>query len=95
MGLGVPFNVASYALLTRMLAHVTGLAPGELIYTMGDAHVYNNHIAQLREQLGREPRSLPTLRFAREVNDIDDFTFKDIVLDGYKPHPHIPMKMSA
>src|SRR5215475_1467880 len=84
MGLGVPFNIASYALLTRMIARVTDLLPGELVYTMGDAHVYNSHIDALDVQIEREPRPFPTLKFAREVKDIDDFRFEDFVLEGYE-----------
>ncbi|OZJ05858.1 hypothetical protein BZG36_00864 [Bifiguratus adelaidae] len=78
MGLGVPFNIASYALLTRMIAQVTGLLPGEFIHTMGDAHVYVDHIDALNQQLERTPRPFPTLRFAREVHDIDNFVYEDI-----------------
>jgi len=95
MGLGVPFNIASYALLTRMIAHVTDLAPGELIHTMGDAHVYNNHVDALNMQLTREPRSFPKLKFTRDVKDIDDFKIEDFRIDGYDPHDKIDMKMSV
>jgi len=95
MGLGVPFNIASYALLTRMLAHVTGLAPGELVHTLGDAHVYMNHVEALNEQLERTPRAFPTMRIARPVTDIDGFKFEDFVIDGYNPHPKIDMVMAV
>lgn len=87
--LGVPFNIASYALLTHMIAQVTGLLPGEFIHTLGDAHLYRNHIDQAREQLTREPRSLPRLELDPEVNSIDGFSFRDIEIHDYEPHPHI------
>jgi len=87
--LGVPFNIASYALLTRMVAQVCDLASGELILTLGDTHLYTNHFEQARQQLGREPRPLPTLRLDPAVRDIDGFDFGHIVLEGYDPHPHI------
>jgi thymidylate synthase len=95
MGLGVPFNIASYALLTCMVAHVTGLRPGELVHVLGDAHVYSTHVAALREQLRREPRPFPTLRIARDVPDIDSFTFADFELTGYEPHGAIQMEMAV
>jgi len=95
LGLGVPFNIASYSLLTCMIAQVCGLKPGEFIHTLGDAHVYSNHIEPLREQLQRTPRQFPTLRFNREVTDIDDFTAADIVLEGYKPMKTIKMQMAV
>ncbi|XP_057374939.1 thymidylate synthase-like isoform X1 [Daphnia carinata] len=95
MGLGVPFNIASYSLLTYMIAHVTGLKPGEFIHTLGDAHVYSNHISALEKQLEREPRPFPTLKIARQVSDIDDFKAEDFVLEGYDPHPKIPMDMAV
>lgn len=95
MGLGVPFNIASYALLTRMIAHVTDLEPGEFIHTMGDTHVYVDHIDALREQLKREPREFPTLKIARKVESIDDFRLEDFVLENYHPHGKIDMKMSV
>lgn len=95
MGLGVPFNIASYALLTHMIAHVCGLQAGEFVHTMGDAHVYNTHCLALAEQIQRMPRPFPTVRFARQVENIDDFAVEDIVLEGYDPHPHIAMEMAV
>jgi len=95
MGLGVPFNIASYALLTRMIAHVTGLVPGEFIHTMGDAHVYLDHIEALEIQLQREPRQFPRLEIVRQVEDIDSFKFEDFKIIGYNPHNKIEMKMSV
>ncbi|MEL6497304.1 MAG: thymidylate synthase [Planctomycetota bacterium] len=87
--LGVPFNIASYALLTHMLAQVAGLAPGEFIHTLGDAHLYNNHLDQAREQLTRDPRDLPTLTLNPSVTDLFAFTYDDITIENYNPHPHI------
>ncbi|KJS44365.1 MAG: thymidylate synthase [Rhodospirillaceae bacterium BRH_c57] len=87
--LGVPFNIASYALLTLMVAQVTGLAPGEFVHTFGDAHLYLNHIGQAREQLSRPPRALPTLHLNPAVTDLFAFRYDDIRLEGYAPHPHI------
>ena len=87
--LGVPFNIASYALLTMMVAQVTGLEPGELVHTFGDAHLYLNHVEQARLQLQREPRPLPRLTLNPEVNSLFDFVYDDIALTGYDPHPHI------
>ncbi|MGE6629691.1 thymidylate synthase [Bacillus sp. NPDC077027] len=93
--LGVPFNIASYALLTMMVAKVTNLKPGEFIHTLGDAHIYQNHLPQIDMQLKREERSLPKLSFTRDVKDIFDFTFEDFALEGYDPHPHIKGEVSV
>jgi thymidylate synthase len=87
--LGVPFNIASYALLTHMVAHVTGLKPGEFIHTLGDAHLYLNHLEQADEQLQRELLPLPRLVIKRDVKDIMDFRFEDFEIAGYQSHPHI------
>lgn len=87
--LGVPFNIASYALLTLMVAQVVGLRPGEFIHTLGDAHLYLNHLEQTDLQLRREPRSLPTLSLNPVVTSIFDFRYEDFTLQGYDPHPHI------
>jgi thymidylate synthase len=93
--LGVPFNIASYALLTLMMAQVTGLKPGDFVHTLGDAHLYVNHIDQAREQLKREPRKLPTMRLNPEVHRIFDFVYGDFELLGYDPHPHIKAKVAV
>jgi thymidylate synthase len=87
--LGVPFNIASYALLTMMVAQVVDLQPGEFIHTLGDAHLYLNHLEQARLQLTRAPRPLPTMRLNPQVKDIFAFRFEDFTLEGYDPHPHI------
>ena len=87
--LGVPFNIASYALLTQMIAHVTGLAPGEFIHTLGDAHLYRNHLDQARLQLTREPRPLPSLTLNPAVRDLFAIRYDDIALQNYDPHPAI------
>ncbi|WP_342489489.1 thymidylate synthase [Bacillus sp. FSL M8-0049] len=93
--LGVPFNIASYALLTMMIAKVTNLELGEFIHTLGDAHIYQNHLPQVKMQLEREERTLPTLRITRDVKSIFDFTFDDFVLENYDPHPHIKGEVSV
>ena len=87
--LGVPFNIASYALLTRMIAQVVGLQPGEFIHTLGDAHLYNNHLDQARLQLARRPLPLPTLKLNPQVKSLFDFRYEDFELVGYEPHPAI------
>ncbi len=87
--LGVPFNIASYALLTHMVAHVTGLAPGEFVHTLGDAHLYLNHLQQAREQLTRAPTPLPRLDIRRQTTSLLDLQYDDFVLTGYDPHPAI------
>jgi len=87
--LGVPFNIASYALLTMMLAEVTGLKPGDFVHTFGDAHLYSNHIEQADEQLSRSPRPLPVMHIRPGVRSIFDFRYEDFTLTGYDPHPHI------
>ncbi len=87
--LGVPFNIASYALLTHMVAQACGLGVGDFVHTLGDAHLYSNHFEQAREQLAREPRALPTLRLDPEVRDVFAFRFEDIAIEGYDPHPAI------
>jgi thymidylate synthase len=93
--IGVPFNIASYALLTLMMAQVTGYAPGEFIHTLGDAHLYRNHLEQARLQLERPPRALPNMRLNPEVRSIFDFTYDDFTLTGYDPHPHIKAKVAV
>ena len=93
--LGVPFNIASYALLTMMVAQVTGLKPGDFIHTLGDAHIYTNHIEQVKLQLTREPRQLPQMKINPQRKSIDDFVFDDFVLEGYDPHPHIKGDISV
>nr|WKR23422.1 thymidylate synthase [Human alphaherpesvirus 3] len=94
MGLGVPFNIAGYALLTYIVAHVTGLKTGDLIHTMGDAHIYLNHIDALKVQLARSPKPFPCLKIIRNVTDINDFKWDDFQLDGYNPHPPLKMEMA-
>ena len=93
--LGVPFNIASYALLLLMVAQVTGLQPGDFIHTLGDAHIYNNHFEQVKLQLTRSPRPLPKMILNPEVNDIFDFKYEDFTLVDYDPYPSIPGKVSV
>ncbi len=93
--LGVPFNIASYSLLTMMVAQVTRLAPGEFIHTFGDAHVYQNHLEQVNLQLQREPRELPTMELNPAITSLSDFTYEDFNLVGYDPHPRIPAPIAV
>ncbi len=93
--LGVPFNIASYALLTLMMAQVTDLQPGHFVHTFGDAHLYLNHIEQTKLQLAREPRSLPTLKINPEIQSIFEFRFEDFLLENYDPHPAIKAEISV
>ena len=93
--LGVPFNIASYALLTLMVAQVCKLQPGEFIHTLGDAHLYSNHLEQARLQLTREPRPLPVMKLNPEVQDLFAFRFEDFTLEGYDPHPHIKAEVAV
>jgi thymidylate synthase len=93
--LGVPFNIASYALLTMMMAQVTGLKPGDFVHTLGDAHLYSNHIEQALLQLTREPRALPTMHVNPAVTDIFGFVYDDFALEGYEPHPHIKAEVAV
>ena len=93
--LGVPFNIASYALLLMMVAHVTGLEAGEFVHTFGDAHIYRNHFDQIREQLSREPRQLPRMVLNPEVKSIDDYKYEDFTLEGYDPWPAIKGEVSV
>ena len=92
--LGVPFNIASYALFTMMIAQVTDLAPGDFVHTFGDVHLYNNHLDQAKEQLSRETRPLPQMRINKKVKKITDFSFEDFELVNYNPHPHIKAAVS-
>jgi thymidylate synthase len=93
--LGVPFNIASYALLTLMVAQVTRLEPGEFVHTFGDAHLYLNHLGQAREQLGRAPRTLPRMHLNPQVDDLFAFRYEDFTLTGYDPHPHIKAEVAV
>ncbi len=93
--LGLPFNIVDYALLTQMVAQVTDLVPNELIFYLGDAHIYKNHIEQVKLQLTREPKPLPKVMLSPGIENIDDFTFGDIVLLDYEAHPHIPGKVAV
>ena len=93
--LGVPFNIASYALLLMMVAQVTGLKAGDFVYTLGDTHIYHNHFEQVRTQLEREPRSLPKMILNPDIKDINDFRYEDFTLTGYEPHPHIKGQVSV
>ena len=93
--LGVPFNIASYALLLMMMAQVTGLQPGEFIHTTGDTHIYRDHLEQVKLQLTREPRQLPVMKINPDVKSIFDFQYEDFELQNYDPWPHIPGKVSV
>lgn len=93
--IGVPFNIASYALLTMMLAQATDLTPGDFVHTFGDAHLYSNHIEQTRLQLSRAPRPLPQMRINPAVKSLFDFRFEDFLLENYQPHPHIPAPVAV
>ncbi len=93
--LGVPFNIASYSLLLMMVAQVTGLKPGEFVHTLGDAHIYSNHLEQVQIQLARDPRPLPAMKLNPQVKDINHFNFDDFTLDNYNPHPHIKGAISV
>jgi thymidylate synthase len=93
--LGVPFNIASYSFLLMMMAQVTGLKPGEFIHTLGDAHIYLNHLDQVKLQLTREPKPLPTVRLNQEINSVFDFGFEDFSVENYDPHPHIKGAISV
>uniref|UniRef100_A0A7E4W9C3 Thymidylate synthase n=1 Tax=Panagrellus redivivus TaxID=6233 RepID=A0A7E4W9C3_PANRE len=95
VGLGIPFNIASYSLLTHMIAHVTGLKAGTFTHVIADAHIYKNHVEELKIQLEREPRLFPTIKFVGDIKSIDDFTSENIVLEGYNPHPIIKMPMAV
>ena len=93
--LGVPFNIASYALLTTMMAHVTGLKPGDFVHTFGDTHIYKNHVSAMKEQIERKPRPFPKLHIKRKVENIEDFKWDDFEIIGYDPHPKISMDMAV
>ena len=93
--LGVPFNIASYSLLNLMIAQVCNLKPGDFVHTFGDAHIYSNHFEQMKLQLTREPRTLPTIKMNNQIKDIFDFKFEDFSLENYNPHPHIKGKVAV
>nr|AIA11999.1 S4 domain protein [uncultured bacterium] len=93
--LGVPFNIASYALLTMMIAQVCDLKPGDFVHTLGDAHLYSNHLEQARLQLTREPRALPQMKINPSVKSIFEFDYSDFELSGYEPHPHIKAEVAV
>jgi len=93
--LGVPFNIASYALLTQMMAHVTGLQVGDFVHSFGDLHIYKNHLEQVELQLSREPRPLPTMKLNPQVKDLFAFDYPDFTLEGYDPYPTIKGKVSV
>ena len=93
--LGVPFNIASYALLLQMMAQVTGLQCGDFVHTLGDAHIYLNHLEQVKLQLTREPRALPKMLINPDVKDLFGFQYEDFQLEGYDPHPHIAGQVSV
>jgi thymidylate synthase len=93
--LGVPFNIASYALLTLMVAQVAGYQPGDFVHTFGDAHLYSNHLDQARTQLARDPKPLPVMRLNPDVTDLFAFDYDDFTLEGYDPHPHIPAPVAV
>ena len=95
MGLGVPFNIASYSLLTRLMAQVCDLKAGEFVHVLGDAHVYSNHVDALKLQLERTPKPFPTLTIKNSTKNIDDFVFDDFIISGYNPDATIAMKMAV
>lgn len=95
LGLGIPFNIASYALLTHVIAQLTNTTAHELVIQLGDAHVYRDHVEALHSQLEREPRPFPKIRWRRQITNVDDFDPEDVIVEGYKPHPPVAMKMSV